>query len=129
MMDTIRVFLSRIRTLSVFKNGRGGVPFSPSCTPVSVAENESVFLNMPKYPWKYLNKLFSLCQGSEYAWSSYMFDKLLKMPLVLNEPGFWTWNCCKWKSYADFQICLIMASYASIMPEYDSICANIPQYG
>ena len=35
-------------------------PFSLplSCAPVSVAEYASISLNMPKYPWKCLNKLF-----------------------------------------------------------------------
>ena len=47
----------------------------PSSVPVSVAQYASIFLNMPKYPWKCLNKLFWLCQASEYAWSSYMFDR------------------------------------------------------
>ena len=62
---------------------------------------------------------------------SYMFDRLLKMPLVLNKPGFWIWHGCICKDYADFLICLIMVLYASIMPEYAWICLNtlnVPQY-
>ena len=47
-----------------------------------------------KYFHVYLHKLFWLCQGSEYAWSSYMFDRLLKMSWVLNVPGFWIWHGC-----------------------------------
>ena len=82
---------------------------------------------MPKYPWKWLNKLFWLCQGSEYACSSYMFDRLLKMPPVL-KAGFWIWHGCICKCYAVFWICLIMAQYASITPQYASICFNVPQY-
>ena len=75
----------------------------------SVAEYASMSLNMPKYPWKCLNKLFWLCYGSEYAWSSYMFDNLLKMPRLLNKPGFWIWYGCICKGYAVLRICLIMA--------------------
>ena len=70
-----------------------------------------VWLNMHQYPWICLNIL--LCQGSEYAGSSYMFDKLLKIPRVLNKPGFWMWHGCICKSYAEFQVCLIMTPYAS----------------
>ena len=67
-MDTIRAFLSKIRTLfSIFKKGRGDLPSSPSWAPVSVTEYASISLNMLKYPWKNLNKLFWLCLGSKYA--------------------------------------------------------------
>ena len=44
------------------------------------------------------------------------------MPRVLNKlvsKGF--------KGYLEFQICLIMASYASIIPEYASVYLNVPQ--
>ena len=64
-------------------------PFLPSSTHKSVTEFASVSLNISKYPWKCLNKLFWLCQGSKRAWSSYMFDRILKMPQFLNKPGFW----------------------------------------
>ena len=88
-VDTIKVFFSKIRSLSsIFKKGRGDLPsLSPSCASVSVAEYASISPNMLKHPWKCLNKLFWLCQGSEYAWSSYMLDRLLKIPRVLNKPG------------------------------------------
>ena len=82
-----------------------------SYTLVSVAEYASVSLNIPKYPWKFLNKLFWLCYGSEYVWSSYMFDKLLKMPRLINKPGFWIWHGCICKGYTEFRICLIMAPH------------------
>ena len=54
-----------------------------------------------------------------------MFDRLFRMPQVLNKPGFWIWHGCIWKGYVDFGILLIMSPYASIMP---TICPNIPQY-
>ena len=101
MMDLIRAFLSKLRTIS---------------------------LNMPKYPWKCLKKLFWLCQGSEYAWSSYMFDRLLKVPPILNKRVFWIWHGCICKGYVEFQICLIVDPYTSIMPEYAWICLNMAQY-
>ena len=57
--------------------------------PESVAEYASIYLIISKYPRKCLNKLFWLCQGSEYAKSSYMFERLLKMSRVLHMLGFW----------------------------------------
>ena len=70
----------------------------PFCTPIIVAEYPSVSLDMPKYSWKCLNKLFWLCQGAIYAWSSDMFDILLKMSWILNK--------------SKFRICRIMRTYA-----------------
>ena len=102
--------------------------FIPSCALVSVAGYASMSLNMPKYLWKCLNNLFWLCQGSEYAWSSYMLDKLLKMPPDLSKPGFWICHGCVWKGCAEFKICLIIAPYDSVMPEYTSICLTVPPY-
>ena len=123
---------------------KSGNFFLPSCAPVSVAEYASISLNMPKYPWNWLNKLFWLCQGSEYVCSSYMFDRLLKMPPVLNKQGFWIWDDCICKGYAEFRVCLIMTPYASLTPEYALMslnmhknrwiflnvpeCMNIPEY-
>ena len=93
-MDTIKTFFSKIRSLlSIFKKRRVDLSsLSSSCALVSVAEYASISVNMPKYPWKCLNKLFRLCQGSEYAWSSYMLDRLLKIPWVLNKPVFWIFS-------------------------------------
>ena len=41
-----------------------------------------------------LNKVFWLCQGSEYAWSK--FYRVLNMPLVLNMPGLTVWQGCEY---------------------------------
>ena len=72
------------------KKGRGGLsPTTLVPPPVWVAKHESISLNIPKCTRKRLNKLFWLCHGSEYSWSSYIFDRILKMPRVLNVPGFW----------------------------------------
>ena len=91
-MKTIRAFFSKIRALSsIFKKSRGGFPLLSSCTPVNVAEYVSISLNIPKYLWKYLNKLLWLWQGFEYTLSSYIFDTLL-MPRVLNVPWFLIWH-------------------------------------
>ena len=110
------------RTQSVPFFPKSGNLFSPSCSPVSVAEHASIFLNTPKYPWKWFSKLFWLCQGCEDTCSSYMFGRLLKMPPVL------TTNCCICQGYEEFQICLIMAPYVSITPEYAPICLNMTEY-
>ena len=88
-MDTIRAFLSKVRILfQFFQRVQGRPPLFPiSCAPVSVTEYAPVSLNMTKYPWECLIKQFLLCQGSEYAWSSYIFHRFLNMPRVLNK-----WN-------------------------------------
>ena len=109
-----------------FSKSRGGFP--SICVPVSVPEYASISLNMNTYYWRRLHKLFWLCQDFEYAWSSYMFDRLLKIPRVLNKPRFRIWYGCICKDYREFRICLTMALYASITPENASICLNIPQY-
>ena len=86
------LYYPKIRALfSILKKGQGAPSPTPlhSCTTVTVAEFASISLNIPKYPWKCFNKLFWLCHSSEYAWSCYMFDWLLKMSQVLNVPGFW----------------------------------------
>ena len=84
-------------------------------SPLPIAECLSVWLNMHWYPWICLNILenpWINCSNyacSQYAWSSYMFDRLLKMPQALNKPGFWVWHGFKCKGYAEFRIFLIMA--------------------
>ena len=113
---------------SIFKKDRGSLSSSPSCAPVSSAEYASISLNIPKHSWKCLNKLFWIYQGYNYDWSSYMFDRLWKMPGVLNNPGFWKWHVCICKGYAEFRICLIMAPYASGISPYARIFFNVPQY-
>ena len=119
---------------SIFKKGQGRTFTFPHIAWLSVAEYASTSLNIPKYPWKSLKKLFWLWQGFEYSSSSYMFDRLLKMPQILNVPGFWIRHVCVSKGYTKFWICLNMAQYASIMPEClnmlqcPSICTNMAEY-
>ena len=128
-MDTIKAFFSKIRTLCLISKRAGEIsPLPSSWAPVSVAEYASISMNMPKYPRKCLNKPSWLCRGSEYAWSSYMFDKFLKMSWVLNKPAFWIWYNCICKSYTESRICLIMVACASIMHEYASACLSVPLY-
>ena len=76
-----------------------------------------------------MKKLFWLCQGSEYVWSFYMFDRLLMMLWVLNLPGFWIWDGFIWKGCTKFWICLNMAQYASIMSEYALMSLIMPENG
>ena len=86
---TIRAFLSKKRALfSIFKRAGEASPLPLIWVLVSVAEYALISLNMSTYPWKFLNKLFWLILGFECAWSSYMFDRLLKMPPFLNKPEF-----------------------------------------
>ena len=56
---------------------------------LNLSKHGWILLNVPEYTWKCLNKLFWLCQGSQYAPSSYIFDMLLDMFRVLNMPEFW----------------------------------------
>ena len=122
-IDKIKVF-SKIRTLfSIFKKGRGGLPSPPQLRAGewSVVEYASISLNMHKYPWKFLNKLFWLCQKSENYWSSDRFGRLLKMSQVLTKPGFWIWHGLYIQG-------LSRVPYVSIMPEYAWICLNVSQY-
>ena len=99
-----------------------------SGVPVSVAEYASISLNMTKYPWKCLKNCSDYARALNMPdYLSDMFDRLFKMPWVLNKPVFWLWHSCICKGYTKFWICLIMAPYTSIMPEHASIC-NAPQY-
>ena len=59
---------------------------------LNVTEHDWVLLNVPKDTWKCLNKLFWLCQGSHYASSSWIFEKVSNMLQKLNVPEFWI--CC-----------------------------------
>ena len=108
-MDAIRAFLSRKRALfSIFEKGWGGLPSG-------MAVYALISLNMSKYPWKCLNKLFWLCQAPEYAWSSYIFNRLLKFSQFLKKPGFWILNISQCPS-----VCLNLGEYCWIslnMPE------------
>ena len=115
---------------SVFRK-EPGKPLRPSsCAPVSEAKYVSISLNISKYTWKCLNKLFWLSQGSEYAWSSYMFGRLLKMPWVLNMPEFWMWHGCICKGYREFWICLSMARSRCLnLRKYSRIYFNMSEYG
>ena len=126
-MDTIRAFFPKSGHFR-FSKRAGEAPLLSDCTSVSVMEYASIPLNILKYPWKCLNKLFWLYQGSEYAWSSYIFDRLLKMSRVLNVPGFWMWQSCICRGYTELWKCLNMGQYASMMPEYTSIFLNMAEY-
>ena len=129
-MDTLtqrsRPFFHSGHSLRFSKKGKGGPPhFPPSCTPVSVAKYASISFNIPTYNWKCLNKLSSLWQSSEYTWSYSWFDRFLKMPWVLNVPGFWTWHSFICKGYMEFWTCLNMFS----MPGYTLMSLNMSEHG
>ena len=111
----------RALVFSVFKTAGNKSPLPPSCPPLSVSEYASIPLNMPTYPWKCLNKLLWIRQRTGYAWSSCIFDRLLKKPRVLNNPKFW--------------ICIQglrrvpnMSNYGSIRLNNAWICLNVPKY-
>ena len=53
------------------------------------AEHCWMFLNIPENPWI---KLFWLCQGSQYASSSFIFERVLSVLSVLNILRFWIYH-------------------------------------
>ena len=77
-------------------------PLPPSGAPVSVAIYTSISLNMSKYPWKCLNKLFWLCYGSRYVWSSYMFENSW---MSLNMPKNAWKNCSNYARVLNMPWC------------------------
>ena len=126
-MDITRLFFQNQGFFFNFKKGQGWPLLRSHSAPVIMAEYTSISLNIPKYLWKCFNKLFWRFQGSEYTWSSYMF-RLLKMPRVLNIPGFLIWHGCICKGYTEFWLCLNIAQYVSLIHEYVSVYLNVPQY-
>ena len=134
-MDAIRALLSKIKTLfSIVKKGRGAPPPPlPALFLSLLVARLWVWLNMHQYPWiclKILENAWINCfmPGLEYALSSDMYARLLKMHLVLNKPGLWIWHGFICKGESDFCICLIMALYASIMPEYALMSLDMPEH-
>ena len=111
-----------------FQKGQGWPPLS------SLVVHLWIWLNMYQYTWICLNILENAwINCSDYARALYMHDHLtcstgFFMSQALNKPGFGIWHGCICKGYTEFRICLIMAPYNSIMPEYAWICLNIPQY-
>ena len=123
-INTIRFFFPlKSRYFFLFsKKGRGGLPlpFPLSFTPVSMAEYAPIFLNILKYCSKCLNKLFWLCQSSEYTWSFCMFHRLLKTWQVWKcARVLWIWCHCICKGYSFFWICVNMA------PNMPQQCLNM----
>ena len=97
-MDTIRIFISKIRTLfSIFKKaGEASPPSSTSsCALVSVAEYASISLNTPKYPWK-------------NAWiNCFDYNRTLNMHDHLT---CWTvfWRCLRFWISQGFEYCTVV---------------------
>ena len=86
MENLTRPFFQKLgHFFSIFKKGRGGLPSPP------LVARLWVWMNIHQYPWISLNTLenarINCCvyARAEYAWSSYIFDRLLKMPwMILN---------------------------------------------
>ena len=121
--DAIKTCLSKIRTLFFdFKKGQRRSPLSSLFAwLLRVCEYASVSLNMPKYHCKCLDKPFWVWQGSEYAWSSDMFNRLLEFQLsqVLNMAQLFMQELHR----TEFQIFLIMAH---ILVNKAWMCLNMP---
>ena len=119
-MDTIRAFLSKIRTLFIiFKKGREVSPLPTSCIP-------GVWLNVHLHTWISLNILENAwINCSDYARALNINDHLTCLTgfwrCLGSKPGFWLCNGCICKGYEVFWICLIMAPYPSL-------CLNITEY-
>ena len=133
--DTIKAFVSKIRTLFWFQKEQGRPPLFPPVVRLWVLW---IWLNMYQYPWASLNTLKMLertiliilglwiCMIILHIRQAFEDDS--KTQEVLNKPGFWIWHNWIWKSYAESWICLIMVLYLSIMPEYVSLCLSVSQY-
>ena len=80
---------------------------------------------MPKYPRKFSKNLFWLCQGSEYAWWTDRFDRLLRIPEVLKSHCFLNMSHLFME---EFWLCLFMAPYTLIMPQYALMCLHMPEH-
>ena len=92
-----------------------------------------ISINIPEYPKNILENIRINSSDyakalNKYAWSSYLFERISKMPQVLNKPGLWIWQGCICKGYLEFRIFLILAPDASIMPKYASTCLDVSQY-
>ena len=105
---------SKIRTLFYFQKSAGGA--------------------LPQYPPISLNilengKLFWLCQGCEYAWSSYMFHRILKILGGSRCARVLKWHSFIFKGHTEAWIWSNMVQCASIMPHYALISLTVPEYG
>ena len=58
---------------------------------LNIPEHNWILLNVPEYAWKYLDKLFSLRQGCQYASLSYIW-KGFEYASDINVPGFWIYE-------------------------------------
>ena len=121
-------FFPKIRMLlSNFKKCREVSPLYPDCVPIRVAQYAS-------NPWICLNILENVwINCSAYAMALNMSDDLHVCQVFedasgYKSAGFWIWHGCICKGYTEFQICLNMAKYASVMLEHAWICLNAPQY-
>ena len=99
------LFFQNQDTFLISKRAGEVSPLFSSCASVSVAEYASIPLVMATQSWKCLNKLF---------------NKLLRMPWILNKPEFWIWHDCICKNYAESRIRLIMVLFTSV-------CLSVPQ--
>ena len=50
LLDTLKTFLSKIKTLLISKRAEKGSHLPPSCATVNAAEYASISLNISKYP-------------------------------------------------------------------------------
>ena len=112
--NTVRACFSKIRTLySIFKKDRGGLPSSPGCAPVSVAEYAPISLRA-------LNMHYHLTcsadSGSKEAW-------------VLNVARLYVKGLRKVMNMSAYgSIRLNNAWIYLTMPYYPLICLNIAEY-
>ena len=114
---TIKTFFVQSQRIYLHFQKRAG-----ETLPLPLVAHLWVWLNKDQYPWISLNILENSwkCHSSEYAWSSYGFNRLLKMPRVLNVTGFWMWHGCICKDYREFSKCLIKLFWLSQSSKYTS---------
>ena len=93
-IQNVSVAVNSIRSLykllSIYRDVLNMSEYGPICLNVpQLPDHGWILLNVPEYAWKCLNKKFWLCQGFQFASSSYIFDRVLNMPQVLDMAGFW----------------------------------------
>ena len=97
--------------------------------PLPLFARLSVWLNMHQYSWIPLIVLGNAwINCSDYVRAQNISDHLTSSTGFLRFLGFWIRYDCICKSYTESWICLHMAQCTSIMPEYASVCLNVPQY-
>ena len=128
-MDTVRAFLSKIRTLFWFSKRTGEASHLP------LVAHQCPWICLI-YPWKCLNTLFWLRQCSEYAWSSILHFRQTfedasssKYATVLNMTWMYMQELGRIPNMSDYGSIRLNNAYICFnMPQCLSICLSMAEY-